>query len=158
MMADWIICRGRVAPSGAVMVGVAGVEGAMGVACAGGFGGVWATRHRAAAYRGRIRKNRIIIMISRAQTGLRWRGPGKPSLGKPGTGAKNHRGEWAPNPGTDKTGMNFRQNAPEIHVSPVCPRRARRWRSWNLWNAAGASPVRRPGSGRERIRPRAVRR
>src|ERR1035437_4098144 len=25
----------------------------------------------------------------------------------PGTGAKNHRGEWAPNPGTDRTGSEF---------------------------------------------------
>src|ERR1035437_4025790 len=71
--AGWTISSGRVTLSGPVIVGLAGVEGATGVACTGGFGGIWATRHRAAAHRGRIRKNRMTIMISRAQTGLRGR-------------------------------------------------------------------------------------
>src|ERR1035437_548943 len=73
MTAGWIICSGSVTLSGPVMVGLAGVGGAMGVAWTTGFGGVWGTRHMDAAHRGTVRINRMIIMISRAQTGLRGR-------------------------------------------------------------------------------------
>ena len=61
------IAGGKVTLSGPVIlgVGVAGVEGARGVAAAGGrggdVGGVWATRQKPAAKSERIRKNLITI-------------------------------------------------------------------------------------------------
>src|ERR1017187_10695630 len=71
MTGGGVITRGKVTPSGPVMVGVgvAGVEGAIGGASTGGWGGglgaVWASRDRAAAYRERIGRNLIKTMISR---------------------------------------------------------------------------------------------
>src|ERR1019366_7260027 len=75
MTGGGVITRGKVTPSGPVMVGVgvAGVEGAIGGAFTGGWGGglgaVWASRDRAAAYRERIGRNLIKTMISRGGNG-----------------------------------------------------------------------------------------
>ena len=66
------ISSGMVMPSGVVRVGLAGVEGAMGVADTGGLGGnfgdVWATRHRPAAQGKKIRKNFISHGIKQVHT------------------------------------------------------------------------------------------
>src|SRR5450759_1212285 len=51
---------------------------------------------------------------------------------KPGTVAKNHRGEWAPNPGTDRTGSEF----PAKCAGNPCQSCQSRGRSWVAMKSA----------------------
>src|SRR5665647_1498582 len=58
---------------------------------------------------------------------------GNPRTGQTETGAKKHRGEWAPNPGTDRTGSEF----PAKCAGNPCQSCQSRGRSWVAMKSPG---------------------